>query len=63
MAKNGNGKMPSISVNGTPVYAKKKNYSTGSRGFYVWGKVLIDGVPHQVNGNLIEIGSKPAPKK
>ena len=40
------------------VSARPKNFKTGSRGFYVWGKVLMGGKKYQLSGNLVEIGSK-----
>lgn len=45
---------------GEPVTARPKTYSTGSRGFYVWSKVTVDGKRYQLSGNLVEIGSKNA---
>ena len=38
--------------------AAKRDFSTGSRGYYGSGKVLIDGKMHQVSMNVVEIGSK-----
>lgn len=35
-------------------------FKTGSVGYTVSGKVMIDGKKHQFSGNLVEIGSKPA---
>jgi hypothetical protein len=43
---------------GEPLTARPKTFSTGSRGFYVWGKATIDGKRYQFSGNLVEIGSK-----
>jgi len=41
-----------------PVKAKEKDFKTGSRGYYVHGKLEIDGKRYQLGGNLVEIGSK-----
>lgn len=38
---------------------KPKDFSTGSRGYYGYGKVVIDGKEYQVGGNFVEIGTKP----
>lgn len=35
-----------------------KEFKTGSRGFYVNGKVEIDGKRYQTQVQLVEIGSK-----
>lgn len=40
------------------VTIRPKTFRTGSKGYYVWGKVVIDGKRYQVSGNLVEIGSK-----
>ena len=42
---------------------KPKEFSTGSRGFYGHGKLVIDGKEYQVGANVVEIGTKPKPKK
>lgn len=39
--------------------AYKKQFSTGSRGFHVSDKIVIDGKRYQANVQLVEIGSKP----
>ncbi len=41
----------------------KKNFSTGSRGFYGNGKMMAGGKNYQVNIQAVEIGSKPKEKK
>ena len=41
------------------VETKAKEFSTGSRGYTINGKITIAGKRHQVGGNLVEIGSKP----
>jgi len=41
---------------------KPKRFRTGSRGYYVWGKVRdSEGKRYQVIMNLVEIGSKNSP--
>ena len=39
--------------------ADGKIFSTGSRGFYGQGKIVLDGKRYQVAVTLVEIGSKP----
>ena len=41
------------------VETKAKDFSPGSRGHTINGKITIAGKKHQVGGNLVEIGSKP----
>lgn len=41
-----------------PITARPKKFSTGSVGYYVWGKVTLDGKTYQLGGNLVEVGSK-----
>jgi hypothetical protein len=41
------------------VYGKAKTFKTGSKGYFVFGKVLLNGKRYQLTGNLVEIGSKP----
>ena len=51
-----------IDVNGFPMVAERREFSTGSFGWYVNGKatVTVDGKPLsvQVGMNLIVVGSK-----
>ena len=53
----------SISLDGVPsstLYVKEKQFNSGSRGYYVWGKATdSEGKRYQVICNLVEIGSKP----
>ena len=44
------------------VTARPKTFSTGSVGFMVFGKIVIDGKKYQFTGNAVEIGSKPKEK-
>ena len=41
----------------------KKDFKTGSRGFYGVGKMVACEKNYQVNIQLVEIGSKPKEKK
>lgn len=41
----------------------KKEFKTGSRGYYANGKVMINGKSYQVGCNIVEIGSKPKNEK
>ena len=54
----------SVSVEGVPLTAEPKEFSTGSFGWYLSGKatVVVDGKPVQVQvgANLTIIGSKEA---
>lgn len=40
--------------------AFESTFGTGSRGYQVPGKVVINGKPYQCNVQMVEIGSKPA---
>ncbi len=40
----------------------KKDFKTGSRGFYGVGKMVAGGKKYQVNVQVVEIGSKPKEK-
>ncbi|HMU37582.1 MAG TPA: hypothetical protein PKE31_01090 [Pseudomonadota bacterium] len=55
-------KAVNIQVEGTPLVAEPKEFSTGSFGWYLSGKatVMVDGKPVQVQvgANLTIIGSK-----
>ncbi len=44
------------------VMAPEKQFKTGSRGFFGMTKLEIDGKRYQVQVQLVEIGSKAAPK-
>ncbi len=47
-----------VKIEDQVIMATKRNFSTGSRGYYASGKVLVDGKMHQVSMNVVEIGSK-----
>jgi hypothetical protein len=57
-------KSVSVSVEGVPLTAEPKEFSTGSFGWYLSGKatIVVDGKPVQVQvgANLTIIGSKEA---
>jgi hypothetical protein len=42
---------------------EEKEFKTGSRGFFGMGKIKIGEKRYQVQVQLVEIGSKPKPKK
>lgn len=48
-----------VMVNGMAMIAMFKEFSTGSLGYNVSGKVVIEGKKAQVSGNIIIIKSKP----
>ena len=39
----------------------KKDFKTGSRGYYGTGKMVAGGKKYQVSIQVVEIGSKPKP--
>ena len=51
----GTDKLGEVSLN-------EKTFSTGSRGYYASAKLEVKGKRYQVKFQLVEIGSKPAPK-
>ncbi len=53
--------MATIQLNGTKqVFSiDKKEFRTGSKGYYGQGKMESEGKRYQVNIQLVEIGSKP----
>jgi hypothetical protein len=57
----------SVSINGVPLLAQVKEFSTGSLGWYLNGKTAIevDGVPVsvQIGMNMTVVGSKELPKE
>jgi hypothetical protein len=57
----------SVTVNGVPLQADVKEFSTGSLGWYLNGKTTIDvgGTPVsvQIGMNLTIVGSKELPKE
>jgi hypothetical protein len=57
----------SITINGVPLQAEAREFSTGSLGWYLNGKTMIDvgGTPVsvQIGMNLTVVGSKDLPKE
>lgn len=55
-----------ITINGMDMFAEVKEFSTGSLGWYLNGKTVIeiDGirVPVQIGMNMTVVGSKELPK-
>jgi hypothetical protein len=40
----------------------KKDFKTGSKGYYGQGKMMAGGKKYQINIQVVEIGSKPKEK-
>lgn len=61
-----NAKPVVITINGSPVVASVKEFSTGSFGWYLNGKIAIMvgdvAVPTQLGFNLTAVNSKDVPK-
>ena len=55
-----------VTINGTPMLAEVKEFSTGSLGWYVNGKTMVDvdgkAVNVQIGLNMTIVGSKELPK-
>jgi hypothetical protein len=45
------------------VTIRPKTFKTGSKGYFAFGKVTIDGKRYQLSGFVVEIGSRPEGKK
>ncbi len=41
----------------------KKDFKTGSKGYYGTGKMVAGGKRYQIGIQVVEIGSKPKPKE
>lgn len=50
------------SFEGQPLVGDKREYSSGSVGYNVTGKIVVDGVKCQVACNVIVVGSKELAK-
>jgi len=49
-----------VSIGGSsPVHAQRKEFKSGSVGYFYSGKVEIEGVRHTLQVTMVEIGSKP----
>ena len=57
--------MASIQLNGGKqnFILDKKDFKTGSRGYYAPGKMMAAGKKYQIGIQVVEIGSKPKQKK
>jgi hypothetical protein len=57
--------MASIQLNGDKqnFILDKKDFSTGSKGYYGQGKMVAAGKKYQINIQVVEIGSKPKPEE
>lgn len=52
-----------VDIEGTKMSGDFRDFSSGSKGYFISGKVMIDGVKCQVGCNIIVVGSKPVAKK
>ena len=41
----------------------KKDFKTGSKGYYGTGKMVAGGKRYQISIQVVELGSKPKPKE
>ena len=48
-----------VKIEDQTLVAERKEFKTGSRGFYAGGKVFIEGKKYQVSLSIVEVGSKP----
>ena len=57
--------MATIQLNGDKknFIIDKKDFKTGSRGYYGTGKMVAGGKKYQISIQVVEIGSKPKRKK
>jgi len=57
--------MATIQLNGDKqnFILDKKDFSTGSNGYYGQGKMVAGGKKYQINIQCVEIGSKPKEKE
>ena len=57
--------MATIQLNGDKqnFIIDKKDFKTGSRGYYGTGKMVAGGKKYQISIQVVEIGSKPNQKK
>jgi|WetSurMetagenome_2_1015567.scaffolds.fasta_scaffold126552_5 hypothetical protein len=46
-----------IVIDGTEFKAKHRTFSSGKKGYGVYGITKIKGYPHRISLNLIEVGS------
>jgi hypothetical protein len=57
--------MATIQLNGSKqnFIISKKDFKTGSRGYYGFGKMMVGDKNYQVSIQCVEIGSKPKEKQ
>ena len=57
--------MATIQLNGDKqnFIIDKKDFKTGSKGYYGQGKMVAGGKKYQINIQVVEIGSKPKEKE
>ena len=57
--------MSTIQLNGEKqnFILDKKDFKTGSRGYYGTGKMVAGGKKYQISIQAVEIGSKPKPEE
>ena len=57
--------MAAIQLNGDKqnFILDKKDFKTGSKGYYGQGKMVAGGKKYQINIQVVEIGSKPKEEK
>jgi len=57
--------MSTIQLNGEKqnFILDKKDFKTGSRGYYGTGKMVAAGKKYQISIQVVEIGSKPKPEE
>jgi hypothetical protein len=57
--------MSTIQLNGEKqnFILDKKDFKTGSRGYYGTGKMVAGGKKYQISIQVVEIGSKPKPEE
>ncbi len=48
-----------VQIAGQTVHGMPVKFSTGSLGWYVTGKVMLDGKPAQIGASVVLIGTKP----
>ena len=46
-----------IVIDGTEIKAKHRVFKSGKKGFGAYGIIKIQGYPHRISINLIEVGS------
>jgi len=51
-----------VKIEGMPLIGTIREFSTGSIGYNISGKVLVDGKKCQVTGNVVIVGTKPTTK-